>query len=85
METVKLLLHFLLSNWPIFGPVAYEIIARVWPTKWNISLLDNVWKIVNLLIKNKRVPDGTESVVGTDAKGQPINNVQVKVKTHILK
>ncbi len=80
---MKLLLNLLLENWPYLAPLLYEVIARLWPTKWNISILDGIWKIVNALLPNNRTPDGTEQIEKS-ASGIVMNKIKVKTGRHIL-
>lgn len=57
------LLNFVNDNWELLAPVIYEILARVIPTKNNVSIVDNVVKIIRFFIPNKRVPHLTDNVV----------------------
>lgn len=89
-------LQFIIDNWIIIAPVVYEIIARLWPTKWNISLLDKIWQLINTIIPNIRKPDGKEIIPGdqkaldvpavsSKKKGLLKNLVKVAVNRFILK
>lgn len=58
-------LQFIIDNWKTglqLSPFLYEIVVRLWPTKWNLSILDNLWKILNFIIPNVRKPDGNEVI-----------------------
>lgn len=90
------ILDMILENWEIVGAIAYEVIARIWPTRWNLSILDNGWKILNLVLPNLRkrsakdkyvrVSDANEvifSATGATAKLEK-NTVNVPVTRHIL-
>lgn len=91
-------LQFIIDNWLIIGPVLYEIIARAWPTKINISLLDNIWIVLNKIIPNVRKADGKEIIPGaqtvldlpnsngsTKKSGLLKNLVKVAVNRFVLK
>jgi hypothetical protein len=85
MNIMKLLLDLFIENWIFIAPVLYEIIARIWPSKINISVLDAIWKVINVLIPNRRQPDGNEKEVTTDKSGQLVNKVKVRVGRHIVR
>ena len=80
---MKDVLNIVLDNWEILSVVMYEIIARLYPTKWNISILDNAWKVINLLITNRRLLTGREQF--SDTSDGSKNVVEVNVNKHILK
>jgi len=82
---MKTLLNFFIENWPTIAPIVYEILVRIWPTKWNLSILDNAWKLLNSIIPNKRIPDGNESGLGTNAAGKVVNQIRVPIGKHILR
>jgi hypothetical protein len=69
------------DNWPVISGVVYEIVARVIPTKRNLSLIENGLKVINLLIKNRRKEDPTDVV---DFKDSTINKVFVERDKHII-
>ena len=75
------IIDFIVANWIWLGAIVYEIVARVWPTKWNISILDNLMKLINLIITNKRAPDGSEKLSPSDSSK---NVVAVNVNHHII-
>jgi len=80
---MKTVIDFILKHWDLIAPAIYEIIVRVIPTKKNLSLIDNGWKILNLIIKNKRKPDVNdvmESYSGNEFK----NKISVPQSKHIL-
>jgi len=77
MEAV---LNFIKENWLWLAPVLWEIIARIWPTKWDLSILDLIKRIVDMIIINKRVPDGKEVLVPGDSSK---NLIKVDVNKHI--
>jgi hypothetical protein len=81
---IELLTTLLFENWLLIGPVIYEFIARLWPTRWNVSILDAIWKVISTLIPNTRKPDGTEQIE-TDKSGQLVNKVKIRVGRHIVK
>lgn len=78
METVKNIWQFVLDNWYYIAPLI-EALLRTIPTKKNISIIDNAWKLLNWIITNRRKPDGSEDQV-SDTK----NAVIVNIKKHIL-
>lgn len=73
------ILDFLTENWVWIAPALYEILVRVWPTKFNVSLLDNLWKIVNLIITNRRIKQPLDYMVEPNK-----NSVNVPTNKHIL-
>jgi len=67
--------------WAIIG--AWEFLGRIIPTKWNVAPIALLLKVLDFLIKNRRVPDGTENLVpNTDGKK---NLIEVDVDRHIVK
>lgn len=76
-------MDFIFEHWELISVLLYELIARIWPTRWNVSLLDNIWKLVNLLVKNRRIIDGNERY-GINSDGTK-NIVSVYKDRHILK
>ena len=64
------ILDFLTDNWlPISGVI--EAALRLIPTSKNLSIIDNVFKVISFLIKNRRKPsenDIPETVVGLGDK-----------------
>lgn len=79
---MKQIWNFILENWDVIAPIIYEIIVRVIPTKKNLSLIDNGWKILNLVITNRRKPHGNENI--TSVTGKTKNAVNVRIDKHIL-
>lgn len=80
---MKFILNLILDNWIFLGPIIYEIIARLWPTKWNVSILDAIWKVIGIMIPNNREPDGTETL--EKSNGIITNKIKVKVGKHIVR
>jgi hypothetical protein len=62
----------------------YEILVRIFPTRKNISILDNSMKIINAVIVNKRKMSGNELHAGHDSKGNLLNKIYVKTDKHII-
>lgn len=60
----KLLTFFVTHYEAIFGILlgAYEILIRVFPTGKNRSLIDLIWKIINVVLPNKK-DDGTKRTI----------------------
>lgn len=78
------ILDFLTENWEMLSLLIYEIIVRVWPTKWNLSILDQTMKLIGTILKNRRVPQGDENVE-RKADGSLVNAVKVDLTKHIIK
>jgi len=78
---MKNVLEWLAKNWFFIAPVIYELLVRVIPTKWNVSILDNFMKLLNAIITNKRIPDPDDK----PAKEPGKNLVPVDTKKHIIK
>jgi len=57
------IIDWITANWAILIPLVYELIARLWPTKWDISILDWIFKLLNLIVPNKRIPSPNDKVV----------------------
>jgi len=54
MQTI---IDFFRDNWVAgigIAVIAYELVARLWPTKWNISILDGIFFILAAIIPNRR-------------------------------
>jgi hypothetical protein len=79
---MKQIWNFILENWDVIAPIVYEIIVRVIPTKKNLSLIDNGWKILNLIVTNRRKPHGNETIANSSGKTK--NIVNVRIDKHIL-
>lgn len=76
------ILEFLKDNWIWMAPIIYELIVRIWPTKWNLSLLDLIMSVISKVIGNKRIPDPSDvPAPGTDGKK---NLVPVESDKHIV-
>lgn len=84
-DVLNFIWGYIVEHWETVGLIIYEIIARVWPTKYNISILDNVWKIVNFVMENKRKASGHEQIIDITKNNVPVNNVKAKVTQHVLK
>lgn len=78
------ILDFLTENWEMLSLLIYEIVVRVWPTKWNLSILDQTMKLIGTILKNRRVPQGDENVE-RKADGTLVNAVKVDLTKHIIK
>lgn len=81
---MKTFIEFLLEYWMQISPLAYELIARLYPTRWNISILDNIFKLLNLIVPNLRRPHGRE-IVSRLPNGKYVNDVPVEVTKHVLR
>ncbi len=81
MEKINLIFQFIIDNWKFFVS-GYELFVRIIPTKWNLSIIDNIWKVLDFIVKNKRIPNGTEKKETlTDTE----NIIKVKINKHILR
>lgn len=78
------ILDFLTENWEMLSLLIYEIVVRVWPTKWNLSILDQTMKLIGTILKNRRIPRGDENVE-RKADGTLVNAVKVDLTKHIIK
>lgn len=61
--------------------IVYDIIVSVIPTKKNISLLDNLVKIIRLIITNKRKKSTYDFTEQDESK----NIIAVKRNRHVIK
>lgn len=80
-------LNFIAENWLLLSPLVYEILARIWPTKWNISLLDNLRKILDIVVPNIRKVQPEDNIIKEEIKGAKkrlFNKVVVNAARHIL-
>lgn len=77
------ILNFIIDHWPQLAPLIYELIARLVPTKWNLSLIDNAWKLLNFIVPNIRKKQRTD-ILGVISKEGNKNTVNVPQKKHIL-
>jgi len=75
------IIDFIVANWEWLSLIVAEIALRVWPTKWNLSILDNLLKLINLIITNRRKPDGTENLSPRDPSK---NVIAVDVDHHVI-
>lgn len=75
------ILEFLKENWMWMAPIIYEAIVRIWPTKWDLSLLNLITRIIDKIIANKRIPD-PEDVPAPGTNGKQ-NLVPVDSNKHI--
>lgn len=83
MKTITQILDFLQVHWLYIVPVV-EALLRIIPTKKNISLIDNAWKLLNFIITNRRKPDGSELI--TSEQNEKVKNfVQARITKHVLK
>jgi hypothetical protein len=80
-DFLKDILNLVADNWMIISPILAEILLRVIPTKWNLSIVDNVVKLIGIVIKNRRSPDASDVV---DFKDSSINKVIVERDRHII-
>lgn len=78
---MKKFLEFITTHWDVIAPCVYEIIVRIIPTKKNLSLIDNGWKILNFVITNKRKPAATDVY---DWNSETKNKIAVDRNKHIL-
>ena len=73
---------FLANNWAFLSPVLLEIVLRVVPTEKNVSIIDNVVKVIGLILKNRRKPSIDDE---TNASGpQNVNIIQVDRNKHVI-
>jgi len=75
------IIDYIVANWVWLSVIVAEIALRVWPTKWNVSILDNLLKIINLIITNRRKPDGSENLSPSDPSK---NVIAVDVDHHVI-
>jgi len=80
---MKTVIDFILKHWDLIAPAIYEIIVRLIPTKKNLSLIDNGWKILNLIITNKRKADSNDVIESYSSKVFK-NKISVPQNKHIL-
>lgn len=80
-KVLEELLYFVNEHWEILTPILYEVLGRIIPTKNNISIIDNVVKIIRFIIPNKRKPLPTDNPVQADPD---FNRVIVDRKKHII-
>lgn len=84
------ILKFIVLNWDIVGPILYglalEIALRLWPTKNNVSIIDNIWKLFNRAIPNIRIPQEKDEIIETIENNIPKkkNRVLLNVARHVL-
>lgn len=83
MSTLEQIGNFIIEHWEKLSPVLYEIIVRIIPTRTNISIIDNMWKILNLIITNRRKPKGNEMIANT-SNGKIKNLIDVRIDKHVL-
>lgn len=75
-------LDFLQDNWlPISAVI--EAGLRLIPTAKNISIIDNVFKVISFLVKNRRKPQAADAVPANDLSGK-VNSVVVDRFKHII-
>lgn len=88
MNTLKQILNFTVEHWEYIAPLIaaiLELILRRIPTKRNVSLFDNLWKLLNFLVANRRKETFKEIPAGRDNKGNDLNKINVRTDQHILK
>ena len=78
---MQVIIDYIVANWVWLSIIVAEIALRLWPTKWNVSILDNILKLINLLITNRRAPDGTENLSPSDSSK---NVIAVPVNHHVI-
>lgn len=77
-------LNFIYENWEWLAVVIYELFVRLKMTAKNLSILDNVLKVIGFLIPNRRKPDGTEETI--KRPGEPAKNkILVDLFRHVIK
>lgn len=80
------ILDFIFNNLDLVittGGGLYELLVRIFPTRKNWSVIENVVKLLGLIIKNRRVPNPNDIVpLGND--GKKINRVEVPRDKHII-
>lgn len=80
---MKNVIEFVADNWPTISAVLYEVVIRVVPTGKNLSIIDNVFKVVSFLVKNRRKPKPTD-ITPDGSENAKINSVVVDRFKHII-
>lgn len=80
MEGINETVDFAAENWPVIAGLVYEVASRVVPTKKNLSLIDNIVKVIGIILKNRRRPQPDDLVGRDDAT----NKVFVRRDRHII-
>ena len=70
MNQLNLIFDFMEKNYDlIFGAMGLiEIVLRLIPTSKNLSIIENVVKVLGFFIKNRRKPSPLDNVVGENPK-----------------
>lgn len=84
MENVWNILYAVSDNWEVILPIilaSYEYFARKKPTEKDITIIGSIYRILNLVVENKRKASGNDEI---DSKDPSKNTVSVKRDKIIL-
>lgn len=80
---IEEIIKFWHSNSDLLTPILiglYELVARIVPTKRNLSIIENAVKLLGIIVKNRRTPDPNDNASLDGAK----NKVTVTRNKHII-